>query len=120
MIETNNLTKEDVSDRFLERIARIVLRGENKEKFDISIAIVSLNEIRGLNKKYRNKNKATDELSFKYSKESGEVVICSKKTKEIARSLIHGLLHLLGHDHEGSAKKSRKMFQKENHYFSLV
>ena len=60
----------------------------------------------------------------------GEVVICLRTVKknakrqnltfreEIARVLIHGILHLLGYDHEKSQKAAKKMEKKECYYLS--
>jgi len=128
MIEVNNLTKWKVDKKFLNKIANKVLAFEKFKKGEISIAFVSQSRIRELNKKYRKKDKSTDILSFEEPKNNhkkekflGEVVISlddveenSKKFKvsfknELARILIHGVLHLFGYDHiKGSEEK--KMF----------
>ena len=62
----------------------------------------------------------------------GEIVICLNEIKkntrrfksqfkiELARVLIHGILHLLGYDHEKSEKKSQKMERKEKYYLSHI
>lgn len=91
-----------------------------KKDLEISIGIVGDEEMKKLNKIYRGKNKITDVLSFgevdsKFSSGQdylGEIIICypqsvrqAKKAKqtisqEIELLLVHGLLHLLGHDHE--------------------
>lgn len=92
-------------------------------------------EIRKLNKQYRRKDKATDVLSFsaieglpaeEFETNLGELVISldtakkqAKKYKcslseEIARLIIHGILHLFGHDHEKVARsKAEKMRRLE-------
>lgn len=130
MIEINNLTATPINDDFLKKVAERILKEEKREA-DLSIALVGLNRIRELNKKYRKKDKITDVLSFKYN-HSGEVVICPQEVKkdaerlksafkkELARVLIHGTLHLLGYDHEKSKKKAQKMTEKENYYLNLV
>ena len=110
------------------KIAKIVLNKE-KKKLSLSVALVRPTRIKELNKKYRKKNKATDVLSFLYG-DSGEIVICLKKVKEnakkfgfsfkeeIARVLIHSVLHLLGYEHQ-SKKKAKTMEKKENYYLNL-
>ncbi|MDP2966842.1 MAG: rRNA maturation RNase YbeY [bacterium] len=115
MIEINNLTTNPVDKEFLEKVAKKVLMGENKEKLELSIVLVGQARIRKLNKKYRQNYRSTDVLSFAYDN-SGEIVIClpevkknAKKLKsvfrkELAKVLIHGILHLLGYDHEKSEK----------------
>ena len=116
MIEINNLTTNKVDEEFLKGLAKKVLEDENKKTMDLSIALVGQGRIRELNKKYRKKNKVTDVLSFQYDR-SGEVIICLREVKknakkfgaaykkELARILIHGILHILGYDHERMKKK---------------
>ncbi len=122
MIEVNNLTTNKVDEEFLKGLVKKVLEGENRKEMNLSIALVGQGRIRELNKKYRKKNKVTDVLSFQYDK-SGEVIICLREVKknakqfgstykkELARVLIHGILHTLGYDHE-------KMKEKEVRYLS--
>src|SRR4030042_115583 len=126
MIEINNLTTL-VDYGFLKKVAKIVL---NKKKLDLSIVLVSSAEIKELNKKYRKKNKATDVLSFLYD-DSGEIVICLKEVRqnakkfgfpfktELAKVLIHSVLHLLGYEHEKYKKQAAIMDKKENYYLNL-
>lgn len=131
MIEVNNLTTNKVDERFLKELAKKILEAENKKTVELSIALVGQGRIRELNKKYRKKNKVTDVLAFQYDNHKvGEVVICLREVKknakkynstfkkELARVLIHGILHLLGYDHEKSEAKAKKMREKENYYLS--
>jgi len=116
------LTTNKVDEEFLKGLAKKVLQGEDKKEMELSMALVGQGRIRELNKKYRKKNKATDVLSFQYDG-SGEIVICLREVKknakkfkstfkkELARVLIHGILHILGYDHEG-------MKEKENYYLN--
>lgn len=91
---------------------------------EVSIRIVDEEEGRGLNKQYRGIDKATNVLSFPVDSESsgklppdlpcslGDIVICGPlveseavvQHKDVsahwAHLLVHGTLHLLGHDHE--------------------
>ena len=39
---------------------------------------------------------------------------------ELAKVLIHGILHLLGENHEKSEKQAKKMEVKENHYLKII
>ena len=100
MIEINNLTKGRADEAFLKKVAKIVLKREKKPDMALSIVLVGQARIKELNRQYRGKNKATDVLSFKYDNNSGEVVICPQKTKELPRVLIHGILHILGFSHK--------------------
>jgi len=132
MFEINNLTSSRADNGFFKKIAKKVLMKERNSNLNLSIALVGPNIIKGLNKRYRKKNRPTDVLSFTYNKGSGEVVICpqvirenAKKfrttfKKELDRVLIHGILHLLGYDHEKSAAEAKKMEKKQNYYLSLM
>jgi probable rRNA maturation factor len=136
MIEINNLTNFAVDKKFLTGLAKKVLKDENRERENLSIAFVGKDIIKGLNKKYRKKNKPTDVLSFagdlKLEKTLGEIVICpeivkknakidnSPFKKELAKVLIHGILHLLGYDHEKSGKEVEKMEEREKYYQAII
>ena len=127
MIEINNLTTVQVDEEFLKKICQKVLEKENKKDIELSIALVGQGRMRKLNKKYRKKNKVTDVLSFQYNN-SGEIAVCLREVKknakktniifeeELARVLLHGLLHLLGYDHEKSKIEAEKMREKEESY----
>jgi probable rRNA maturation factor len=131
MILINNLTTVPVDEKFVKKIVKIVLKGEKKEKGEISIAFVGSERIRELNRKYRGRNKTTDILSFG-GDGSGELVICLKQVKknskifkstfnrELARVLTHGTLHLLGYEHEKSERDKDKMMAKEEYYLSFL
>jgi rRNA maturation RNase YbeY len=87
----------------------------------IDISIVNATQIHSLNKQYREKDKATDVLSFELQQEKilGELYICPKEVEANAEHfnatidqewvdvLVHGILHLLGYDH------SDKMFEAQ-------
>ena len=127
MVEVNNLTTFQINQKLLKEIAQKVLKGEKKEKIELSIALVGRTRIKELNQKYRKKNKPTDVLSFFYG-DFGEIVICPEEVKknaemfdlifqkELTKTLIHGILHLIGHDHENDRKKAEEMQRKEKNY----
>jgi probable rRNA maturation factor len=129
-VEVDNFTKLKVDVRFFEKLAKTVLTGEKKAHTKLSVSFVSPAEIKKLNKEYRKKDKPTDVLSFTY-KDSGEIIICpqiirenAKKfdvafKKELVRVLIHGILHILGYDHEQKAQEAVKMEKKTNYYLKL-
>ena len=90
-----------------------------KKKVSLTILLSNNKNIKKLNRKFRNKNKATDVLSFpsekkiniKKSPYIGDIVISydfMNKPKalsilefknKVTKIFIHGFLHLLGHDH---------------------
>jgi probable rRNA maturation factor len=140
MIEINNLTANPIGENFLKKIAEKVLKGENRKGIDLSIALVGEKRMKGLNRKYRKKNRPTDILAFGNKevinlklgvKEAAEIVICPAAVrknsarfnsifkKELARVLIHGILHLSGYDHERNARNAGKMNKKEAYYLNL-
>jgi probable rRNA maturation factor len=110
----NNFSEARIDRSLIKKLARRISR----RKWTVSISFVSRSEMKKLNKKYRHRNKPTDVLSFsmKEGKLLGDVVICPSVAKvnavkygstfrsEIARLVVHGLLHLLGYDH------GKKMF----------
>jgi len=134
MIEINNLTVDLVNESFLKKIVKSVLKDKKQVKERLSIALVGRKEIRELNKKYLAKDRVTDVLAFPGDKETGlgEIVICPEEVKknakrfksvyrkELARVLIHGVLHLLGYDHERSGAEGKKMTRKEEGCLSLL
>ena len=81
---------------------------------EVCIRIVDAEESQSLNKQFRGKDKPTNVLSFPFEEESylGDLVLChpviqaeaESQTKSIQAHyqhlLIHGILHLLGFDHE--------------------
>ncbi len=93
--------------------------------------------IHELNRQYRNKDKPTDVLSFPLADEVcptllGDVVISIDTARRQARQrkrafadelrtlLIHGILHLLGYDHEVSDSEAVRMRRKERELKALL
>ena len=133
MISIANNTGYPLDLKHFETIIKKVLEEEGRE-MEISLVFVSPKVIKRLNKEYRKKNKVTDVLSFYYGKEKGkdygEIVVCPKRVKKQARRLkidfeeelervvIHGLLHLLGYDHERNEKEAQLMQEKQEFYLA--
>ncbi|MFH1714152.1 MAG: rRNA maturation RNase YbeY [Candidatus Nealsonbacteria bacterium] len=127
MIEVNNLAKEKVSEDFLKKIAQKVL---GKKKLDLSIVIVGQDRIKELNIKYRKTKGPTDVLAFFYG-DLAEIILCLPQIRknareyktdfkeELTRILIHGLLHVLGHNHKNKSE-AVKMEKKEKEYLFKI
>jgi len=117
MITLKNLTKTAVDKNLLLGVAKKVLSGENNITKDISIVLVDKKKIQEINKKYRKQDKPTDVLSFE---EIDEIFICPEiaAKEDLIRVLIHGVLHLLGYDHE-KKEEAQKMKKKEKLYSKL-
>jgi probable rRNA maturation factor len=122
-VEINNKTKNKIDLLLVKKTAEKFLQVKNKKKFEVSIAFVNDNEIRGLNRRYRKIDKVTDVLSFSGEENFlGEVVIDYNQIKKQAREfgnkpkeelvfiLVHGLLHLMGCNDETEA--GRKEMEK--------
>lgn len=75
----------------------------------LAVEFVDAERIADLNERYRNVGKPTDVLSFPIDeceaqegveRELGDVVICPEHTEDLREAIVHGVLHLLGMDHE--------------------
>ncbi len=122
MIEINNTTKFKISSGLIKKVAEKFLLSRHLQKKDVSLAFVGDARMRGLNKKYRKKDKTTDVLSFgllvslekgeKSTEDFGEIIISPAQIKRQAKEndnsfqqellfiLVHGLLHLAGYNDE--------------------
>ena len=109
------------------------------KKINLSILLSDNKNIKKLNKRFRNKNKPTDVLSFPFEKKLnlkkntylGDIVISYEfmnKPKslsnldfknKVTKIFIHGYLHLLGHDHI-KLKDFKKMNQEEKKIYKFV
>jgi probable rRNA maturation factor len=117
----------------LARSGRRLLAGLRRPDAELSVVLVSDRMIRTLNRRWRGKDRATDVLSFSQLEGDGrapvdllgDVVISVPTARRQARErgeslaregerlLIHGLLHLLGYDHERSAAEAARMRRRE-------
>ena len=105
--------------RSFERWVHAALAGRRSGRSEVNIALFDEAAARDLNKQYRGKNYATNVLSFPHlplprekSALLGELALCpaviareaQKQRKPLrdhyAHLTVHGVLHLLGHDHE--------------------
>jgi len=128
-----------VSSRKLRKVALEVLELVEKSQAELTIALVGNAEIRKLNAKFRKKDYPTDVLSFPAGDELptgvqllGDVVISVERAKEQAKErrrtlneemvtlLIHGIVHLLGYDHERSPKDARIMDRLEKKIYRAL
>lgn len=111
-----------------ERTKKLCVALESEIMEDFTLLLTDDKEIHRLNLQYRKKDKPTDVLSFPSNMERylGDLVISVETAKaqareykttlidEITRLITHGLLHLLGYDHEKvSPATARKMRRKE-------
>ena len=122
-IEINNKAKNKLDLTLIKRTVTEFARVYKIKHKEISIAFVGDAEIKKLNKTYRKKDEPTDILSFQGEGEIlGELVIDYNQIKrqagqfgnsekaELIFILVHGLLHLLGHNDE-NVKDRQKMIK---------
>ena len=99
------------------------------KEYSLSIAFVSENKSKELNKKYRKKNKPTNVLSFALRKNEGELVLCKAIINKEAKKegitfdgwlgflVIHGMLHLKGHKHGKKMEKLEEKYLSRTKFF---
>ena len=116
-------------DPLLEQIADFLGAG------DVELVFVNDDEMREINHEQRGIDKATDVLSFPYEQVSGglmgSVVISTDTASRVASELghsieyeiallfLHGVLHILGYDHEIDGGQMRQKEKEVIEHFSL-
>ncbi|HEX7416265.1 MAG TPA: rRNA maturation RNase YbeY [Smithellaceae bacterium] len=138
----NNQRKIKIDRRKIRSTIFKILKILDCADKEISLSFVDDEKIKQLNKQYLGKDKATNVLSFSLREdEYGNInpqilvdIVISADTaqkdaiqgnltiaQEIDFLIIHGLLHLLGYNHENTTKKETNiMRQKEKKLFNLV
>jgi probable rRNA maturation factor len=74
----------------------------------LSIELIGATRMQELNRDHRGRDTPTDVLSFPVDgtgpaqgpRELGDVVICPEHAADVEEAVVHGVLHLAGHDHE--------------------
>ncbi len=139
-IQRKYFVDTDGLSRWVERILDLLQTVDSQ----LSVAFVSRERIRSLNREFRGRDEVTDVLSFPSHDNQdrgylGDIAVCpavivrqagrdwrdgrpvtSTPREELALMLIHSVLHLVGHDHEGSAARRRAMIQMEHSLYTQV
>jgi probable rRNA maturation factor len=92
----------------VQRLCELATRAAGVGEGHIAIEFVDEGRIAELNERYRALAKPTDVLSFPIDgaedvqspRELGDVLICLAQTADVREAILHGVLHLLGMDHE--------------------
>jgi probable rRNA maturation factor len=93
----------------IERLCVAAARSLGCRDGHVAIEFVDERRIAELNERHRGLSRPTDVLSFPIDgldeqrgaqRELGDVVICPQQTDDIEEAVVHGVLHLLGMDHE--------------------
>jgi probable rRNA maturation factor len=94
------------------RLAELAAASGGVDEGHVAVQFVDAAAIAALNGEHRGKDGPTDVLSFPIDgaaaavagpRELGDVVICREHTADVREAVVHGVLHLLGMDHEEDA-----------------
>jgi probable rRNA maturation factor len=91
----------------IEQLAAVALASAGVYDGHLAVTFVHADRIAELNAEFRGKPEPTDVLSFPIDgadavgpRELGDVVICPEHTVDLEEAVVHGVLHLVGMDHE--------------------
>ncbi len=122
-------------------IKKVLCHENFDKKAELSVTLVSSEEIRRLNNEFRGVDRVTDVLSFPMDEEEaeefggtvflGDIIVCPRRIaeqaplygisyeKEFSLMVIHSALHLLGYDHMKEAEKKEMFALQEKIFFEL-
>ncbi len=121
----------------LRKVADLVLESLGFEEAELSVLLVSDRRIRQLNQQYLGRNRPTDVLAFAQWEGGGkrlhpgwlgDVVISAETAQrqgdelnqELDLLLVHGILHLIGHEHTGASEEAAVMTRKQKQLLRRV
>jgi probable rRNA maturation factor len=119
-----------VDERALAALGRDVLLAEGRRAGELSVSFVTEEEMAELHARYLGEDGATDVLAFEQDGGDGmigDVVLCpayaareaaahgGELDAELRLLLVHGVLHLLGYDHEANHDRARMWARQESY-----
>ncbi len=120
----------------LERAVRNTVSGERRSGGEVSLTLLSDGAIQALNRDYLGKDSITDVISFSLGEDGellGDIYVGMSQAErqavdldvpldeELARLAIHGVLHVLGHDHPaGPEREDSPMYALQEAYLQGV
>ncbi len=135
IVQVHRMIRFDLPDKSIREIVRTVFQGEGREEKGIlSIVFADDATLQDLNARFLGKERPTDVMAFPLNdKENfwGEIYISVERAKansidyrvpflqELARYVIHGVLHLLGYGDKTKQEKKR-MWEKEDTYLKKI
>ena len=141
-VQAGSTVRWPLPRRLAEQVARAVLLGEGARAASLSLAFVGPRRMRSLNKAYFGKDRPTDVIAFGFGAPGhrgtgapviGDVYICPhvavrnarryavSTRQELVRLVIHGVLHVLGHDHpDGAARDASPMWRRQERYLKRL
>ena len=115
----------EVDETVLMDLATKTLAEEGVGGVELSVSLVDREEMSALHERYAGEREATDVLSFTMDEEGllGDVIICPEVARsqnedlgaELRLLLVHGILHLLGYDHDQEDER-RAMWERQERY----
>ncbi len=132
----SNRQSSPLDEGGLVELAAACLSGEGAPSSELSVSFVTVEEMAELHERYMDEDGPTDVLSFPLDDEDededgvrllGDVVISpdvaaannpTDPGAELRLLLVHGILHLLGHDHEEDAERA-EMWAKQERYTGM-
>lgn len=135
-----NNSRDHVPEKWLAKwvqaLSRELSRRNHKRqgRLELVCAFITSVEMKRMNRQFRGKDYATDVLSFASMDptSAGELVMClpvirrqAKRTGlgergELGYMIVHGVLHLLGYDHETGADDEAKMFALQDAIYARL
>ncbi len=126
-----NFLEEWIQDLEKELKKRAIV---DLRKWELTLVFVEKTQIKKLNLDFRSKPKVTDILSFSGMTELdlGELVLCGEvvdkqaidheisRREELGYLIIHGVLHLLGYEHEKGGQDEKEMFELQDALFDVL
>ena len=122
-IEIENRSGGSVEEEAATSLVRSVLEAEGVESGELGLSFVGPEEIRALKREHLEIDEITDVLSFSIDglselpeglpRQLGDVVLCPQVVGSDWRGpLVHGLLHLLGHEHGSEMEELESRYAK--------
>lgn len=137
-----NESQHPVPRKFIAEWVQVLTKELRKRKVisaaqsrrELTLVFLNKGPAQKINKEFRGKNYATDVLSFDSVDPAalGELILCPEVLKrqakehglsfrkELGYMLLHGVLHLLGYDHETNEQDAKKMFDLQDRIFEKL
>jgi probable rRNA maturation factor len=108
LLEVEVIGAPELPVETVERLSAVALASAGVDDGHVAIEFVGAERIAELNARHRGIEGPTDVLSFPVDadgqapgeRELGDVVICPEHTVDVREAVVHGILHLVGMDHE--------------------
>ena len=136
---SSTVRRPGISEARVRRLVEATLRGERIRDAMISVTFVGRMAMSRMNERYLRHAGATDVISFGMRREAlgvpavGDIYICpdvarenakengASASEELSRLVVHGALHVAGHDHpDGDSRTTSKMWKRQERILASV